>query len=511
MEDASLEHTPTWVVAAVCLTIVSVSLAAERLLHYLGKALKHKQQKTLYSALQRLKEELMLLGFISFLLSLSQGLIVHICIPETYTLLMLPCKKVNHKVPEEGGVHCKKKGDVPLLSLEALHQLHIFIFVLGFVHVVFCATTILLGGAKIRKWKHWETGIHREIRPKMAALQQRELAGNTTPLHIVLHREQGEFVSERTKGFWRQLAVISWIIAFLKQFHDSVSKSDYEALRSAFVLIHYPSRLDFDFHKYMIRALEHDFKRVVGISWYLWLFVILFLLLNINGWHTYFWLAFLPLFLLLVVGAKLQHIITRLAQEAAASLADETNQIPNIKPSKDHFWFGKPSIVLHLIHFILFQNAFEIGFFFWVLVTYGFDSCIMEQKAYAISRLVIGLIIQVVCSYITLPLYAIVTHMSGDIKLQALGSGLHESVTNWASGARNKGRSDMGLRNSLTWKRTGPNPNPVPGGGSGTEVPVARAPNERFGSSRNMLAPASGPDMDEIVSVVDIDGVNSRR
>jgi mlo protein len=38
MDDASLEHTPTWVVAAVCFAIVSVSLAAERFLHYLGKA-----------------------------------------------------------------------------------------------------------------------------------------------------------------------------------------------------------------------------------------------------------------------------------------------------------------------------------------------------------------------------------------------------------------------------------------------------------------------------------------
>ena len=33
-EEASLEHTPTWVVATVCLVIVSVSLAAERFLHY---------------------------------------------------------------------------------------------------------------------------------------------------------------------------------------------------------------------------------------------------------------------------------------------------------------------------------------------------------------------------------------------------------------------------------------------------------------------------------------------
>ncbi|KAM0919055.1 hypothetical protein ACQ4PT_008460 [Festuca glaucescens] len=267
MEDASLEHTPTWVVAAVCFTIVSVSLAAERFLHYLGKALKHKKQKTLFSALQRLKEELMLLGFISFVLSLSQGFIVHICIPETATRFMLPCKRENHKVAEKGGIVCKRKGDVPLLSLEALHQLHIFIFVLGFVHVVFCATTILLGGAKIRKWKHWETRIHREIQQK---LHQTEHPGKVTALHVLLHPEhQGEFVTERTKGFWTKLAVVSWIIAFLKQFHDSVSKSDYEALRSAFVLIHYPRRPDFDFHKYMTRALEHDFKRVVGIRFVL--------------------------------------------------------------------------------------------------------------------------------------------------------------------------------------------------------------------------------------------------
>ncbi|XP_062178532.1 MLO-like protein 13 isoform X1 [Phragmites australis] len=357
-EEASLAHTPTWVVAAVCLAIVSVSLAAERFLHYLGKSLKHKEQKTLYSALQRLKEELMLLGFISFFLSLSQGFIVHICIPEAATHFMLPCKKENPRAAEQGAKFCKQKGYVPLLSLEALYQLHIFIFVLGLVHVVFCATTILLGGAKMRKWKHWETGIHREIEEKLwKAGYERKV----TPLNVVLHRNQGKFVSERTQGFLMKLAVVSWIIAFLKQFYNSVSKSDYEALRSAFVWIHYPKKPDFDFHKYMIRALEHDFKRVVGISWYLWLFVIFFLLLNINGWHTYFWLAFLPIFLLLIVGAKLEHIITRLAQDAAASLSDGTEGSPKIKPSKEHFWFHKPGLVLHLIHFILFQNSFEIG------------------------------------------------------------------------------------------------------------------------------------------------------
>ncbi|CAI8609562.1 unnamed protein product [Vicia faba] len=51
----------------------------------------------------------------------------------------------------------------------------------------------------------------------------------------------------------------------------------------------------FNFHKYMNRALEEDFKKVVGISWYLWIFVVIFLLLNIHGWHAYFWIAFIPI------------------------------------------------------------------------------------------------------------------------------------------------------------------------------------------------------------------------
>ncbi|KAL6638820.1 hypothetical protein ACP70R_023456 [Stipagrostis hirtigluma subsp. patula] len=504
-EEASLAHTPTWVVAAVCLAIVSVSLATERFLHFLGTALKYREQKTLSSSLRRLKEELMLLGFISLLLSLSQGFIIHICVPETATRLMLPCKKENDRAAEEGARHCKQKGDVPLLSLESLHQLHIFIFVLGLVHVVFCASTILLGGAKMKKWKQWETEIHREINQKCGVFTSSHMRADSSTSHLYTaefhHPEliqvqqadldtpsnvlqfntlQHKLVLEHARGYWRKKAVVSWIIAFLNQF-DSVSNLDYKALRSAFVLIHYPKRpADFDFHEYIIRVLEYDFERVAHIRWYMWLFVIFFLVLNINGWHTYFWLAFLPLFLLLIVGAKLEHIITQLAQEAAASVSEETDEAPKIKPSKEHFWFHNPELVRHLIHFILFQNSFEIGFFFWVLVSYGFGSCMMERKEYAISRLVIGVIIQVVCSYITLPLYAIVTQVL-EGHLEAFGLDVLESVQ--------------------MWRRDNPadgDPNPD------TEVEVTRAPNERFGSGSErtaMLTAAPPPDLDEIVTV----------
>uniref|UniRef100_A0A0E0CHA7 MLO-like protein n=2 Tax=Oryza meridionalis TaxID=40149 RepID=A0A0E0CHA7_9ORYZ len=388
-EEQSLALTPTWVVAGVCFIIV----------------LKFNGQEALFSALQRVKEELMLLGFISFLLSVFQKFINHICIPESAAHLMLPCiTRETSETTEDASKLCKRKGEVPMLSEEALHQLHIFIFVLGIVHVVFCVTTLLLGGAKMKKWEKWEKEI-----------------------------QQGRTKERPKKPGWMKFIVIS----FLKQFYDSVGKPDYQVLRSAFVQRHYPNRPDFDFHKYMVRALEHDFKEVVGISWYLWLFVIVFLLLNINGWHTYFWLSFLPLILLLIVGTKLELISTRLAQEAA-DCPDEATGNPWTKPCKEHFWFSKPRIVLHLIHFILFQNSFEMGFFFWVLATYGFDSCIMENKIYALPRLAIGIIVQVLCSYSTLPLYAIVTHMGGDIKLQAFGETVHVSVHSWATDVRKK-------------------------------------------------------------------------
>lgn len=71
--------------------------------------------------------------------------------------------------------------------------------------------------------------------------------------------------------------------------------------------------------------------------------------------------------LLLAVGTKLEHVITQLAGEVAAKhIAVEGDLV--VKPSDDHFWFHRPRLVLFLIHIILFQNSFEIAFFFWIWV-----------------------------------------------------------------------------------------------------------------------------------------------
>ncbi|KAJ0035940.1 hypothetical protein Pint_26487 [Pistacia integerrima] len=443
----TLEYTPTWVVALVCSVIVVISLAVERLLHYV---LKKNNQRPLFEALQKIKEELMLLGFISLLLTVFQNMIAKICISEELASIWLPCKKERKAtinitahfqsvfssfhgtgrrlLAESSGSesYCSGKGKVSMLSITALHHLHIFIFVLAVVHVTFCALTILFGGAKVRKWKRWEDSAFKG-QHDLPEVQSRGY----------IHVQDHDFIKNRFEGLGNGYALLGWWHSFFKQFYGSVTKSDYTTLRLGFIMTHCRGNPKFNFHNYLMRTLEADFKKVVGISWYLWLFVVFFLLLNVYGWHTYFWIAFVPFILLLAVGTKLEHIITQLAHEVAEKhVAVEGDLV--VQPSDDHFWFNRPRIVLFLIHVILFQNSFELAFFFWIWLQYGFDSCIMGQVRFIIPRLVIGVFIQFICSYSTLPLYVIVTQMGSSFKKAIFDEHIHDGLVGWARLAKKK-------------------------------------------------------------------------
>ncbi|KAJ3675351.1 hypothetical protein LUZ60_004393 [Juncus effusus] len=413
-----LELTPTWIIAIVCFVIVSISLFFERFLHYIGKALKKTEQNyTLFEALLKVKGELMLLGFISLLLTVLQNSIQKICIPESIMRHGLPCKNdastVSHFVSvqhvksrallaSESSNHCKN-GQVPLLSLEAIHQLHIFIFVLAITHVVFSLVTVVLGITQMKKWKHWEAQIQKEDNTGAKMVTH---AMSVKHVMNVTHVQDHNFV----KDHFKKNEIISWLHSLGKQFYGAVTKDDYRTLRFGFIMEHCKMNPKFDFYKYMIRALEADFKKIVGISWYLWLFVIIFLMLNVYGWHTYFWISLVPFILVILVGGKMVHIIGDMAKEVAEKHSSIEGDL-RVTPSDELFWFKNPKLVLFLIHFTLFQNAFEIAYLFWILTMYGFNSCIMDQAWYIVSRILISIMVQVLCSYVTLPLYAIVSHM----------------------------------------------------------------------------------------------------
>ncbi|GAY34306.1 hypothetical protein CUMW_287710, partial [Citrus unshiu] len=114
------------------------------------------------------------------------------------------------------------------------------------------------------------------------------------------------------------------------------------------------SHTQFNFQKYINRSLEEDFKVVVGISPLIWFFAVVFLLFNTHGWYAYLWLPFIPLIVILLVGTKLQVIITKMGiriQERGEVLKG----VPVVQLGDDLFWFSQPRLILYLINFVLFQ------------------------------------------------------------------------------------------------------------------------------------------------------------
>ncbi|KAH8503127.1 hypothetical protein H0E87_014440, partial [Populus deltoides] len=178
--ERSLKETPSWAAALVCAVFVVISIVIERGIHSLEKWFQKRQKKAMIEALEKLKAELMLLGFISLLITVGTKPISKICIPEKAGNTMLPCKKeakkdygngdgrkllwyagddISHRLlaaAASGDDYCSQKGKVSLVSQSGVHQLHIFIFVLAAFHVIYSVVIIALAKAKMKRWKSWE-------------------------------------------------------------------------------------------------------------------------------------------------------------------------------------------------------------------------------------------------------------------------------------------------------------------------------------------------------------------
>ncbi|KAL4318294.1 hypothetical protein GQ457_18G004150 [Hibiscus cannabinus] len=460
----SLEETPTWAVAVVCFVLVLISIIIEHILHMIGKWLRKKHKRALYEALEKIKSELMLLGFISLLLTVGQGLISDICISKEIAATWHPCSKkqensvnesdqgdnedTEHRrrllaIPNPGGVFrrslaggsedkCAAQGKAPFVSSDGIHQLHIFIFVLALFHVLYCVLTLALGQAKMRSWKRWE----KETR--------------TIEYQFTHDPERFRFARETSFGrrhlsFWTKNPVLIWIVCFFRQFVRSVPKVDYLTLRHGFIMAHLAphSETKFDFQKYINRSLEEDFNVVVGISPPIWFLAVLFLLFNTHGWYSYLWLPFIPLITILLVGTKLQVIITKMGLRIQER-GEVVKGVPVVQPGDHLFWFNRPRLLLYLINFVLFQNAFQLAFFAWTWYEFGFKSCFHEHVEDIVIRIVMGVLVQILCSYVTLPLYALVTQMGSNMKPTIFNERVATAIKNWHNTAKKHVKHNKG-------------------------------------------------------------------
>ncbi|KAL9383831.1 hypothetical protein Peur_024154 [Populus x canadensis] len=262
-EAKSLEETPTWAVATVCFFLILISIFIEHLLHLLAKYFNKKRRKYLIQALYKIKTELMLLGFISLLLTVLEKPVANICIPKSASETFLPCGSVDSSDWSEEEAKCAEQG-----RYEATPVLDI------------CACFLPL------RIKHFY------IRPRDGQDPRRFQLSHQTPF------------GKRHLRYWNENSVLRWPACFLGQFYGSVSKVDYLTLRHGFIMM------------------------------------------------------------LLLVGTKLQAIITLMCLDSHdKSLVVEGTIL--VRPSDHFFWFGRPKLLLHLIHFILFQNSFQLAFFTW--------------------------------------------------------------------------------------------------------------------------------------------------
>ncbi|XP_024531892.1 MLO-like protein 1 isoform X2 [Selaginella moellendorffii] len=369
MQALRIQDAPTWAIAAVCSVIVLLALAIKNVVHFTTMWFKRRKWIQVDAALQGLKEELMLLGSISLLLGAFQLLGELFCVSSTLgvSARITPCRE-SYRRHSRSKNTCERNGKVTLIESEDIHYLHILIFLLGALHLSCCCLTLLLSRAKMWSWWKWEKELSKCS----------DDTSETSPPASLSHL-----------CFSTMTAVT---VCCFQQLGISVTKSDYQAIRQAFIRKHglIPQ---FNFHKYLCMVLGDDFRTVIGISAYFWICVILFLLLNINGWHTFVWMAFIPLGLLLIMGTKLQLELRN------AKFNEE------MQPKSQSF--------LYVFHFIIFQNSFGLTLFFWIWLEFGIDSCLLDNKIAVIVHVVIGIFVQVLCSYNTLPLYTLVSQLQG--------------------------------------------------------------------------------------------------
>ncbi|XP_031284060.1 MLO-like protein 11 [Pistacia vera] len=453
-ELRSLALTPTWSVATVLTIFVVVSLLVERSIHRLSNWLRKTNRKPLLSAVEKMKEEMMLLGFISLLLTATSATIANICIPSKfYDSKFAPCSRA--EIDEEtedlssdgrklltsflfphpyrrmlNGLNQNtcKKGYEPFVSYEGLEQLHRFIFVMAVTHVSYSCLTMLLAIVKIHSWRLWEDKAH---------MDQHDCS---TEIREMTMRRQTTFVRYHTSNPLVRNGLLIWVTCFFRQFGRSVVRADYLTLRKGFITNHNLSP-KYDFHSYMIRSMEEEFQRIVGVSGPLWGFVVAFMLFNVKGSNLYFWIAIIPITLVLLVGTKLQHVIATLALENVGITGFFAGA--KLKPRDELFWFNKPELLLSLIHFILFQNAFELASFFWFWWQFGYNSCFIHDHFLVYLRLILGFAGQFLCSYSTLPLYALVTQMGTNYKAALIPQRIRETIHGWKKEARRKRRHGL--------------------------------------------------------------------
>nr|CAB3491113.1 unnamed protein product [Digitaria exilis] len=224
-EGRSLAETPTWSVATVTTLMVAACFLVERSLSRFAKWLRKTKRKAMLAALEKIREELMLLGVISLLLSQTSRFISEICVPSTlFTSRFYMCSEGDYMELLEnvganqtaldktmfGGqsMHICSEGHEPFVSYEGLEQLHRFLFILGITHVLYSFVTVVLSMIKNAfelatfLWSLWELSSQTCFMKHYYMIVIRLISGllvqfwcsySTLPLNVIISQMGSKF------------------------------------------------------------------------------------------------------------------------------------------------------------------------------------------------------------------------------------------------------------------------------------------------------------------------------
>ncbi|XP_043708828.1 MLO-like protein 4 [Telopea speciosissima] len=464
-KEGSLSDSSSLAVATVLTVMVVVCFLVTSSLEWFGKWLDSPKTKALIPALEKIKEELMLFGLLSLLMGHWAIWVAKICVKQSaFSSRFIPCVEEHSNIDETktlqrmliGSIHSLnhsiiqkqekihrhdycREGFESFASYESLEQLHRLLFVLALTHVSYSFITIALAMLKIHSWRIWE------IQAKSMAIDVSQGSSGITTCNIG-NLGRSTVIFHHTSHPWSKHKYHVWMLCFFRQFWSSINKSEYMVLRLGFLSNH-RLHMSYDFHSYMLRSMEDEFRDIVGISVPLWVYAILCIFLDFHGAVSYFWLSFTPVIFILLVGTKIHHIVVKLAVEITDATPSYGSQF-NLRD--ELFWFGRSQFLLQFIQLFLFLNAFEMATFIWSLWEIGGPSCFMDNRVYLVIRLTSGIIFQFWCSYVTLPLYVIITRMGSRFRKSMVSESIRLSLQGWSSRGKEKLRQSRSTRSSTS-------------------------------------------------------------
>lgn len=318
-----LETSSSWVVVVLFAGFVVFSFTLDFVETLVDRWVTRKRLWTVLYMLRRLKEEVLSVGLLAILLVLTEPRLLEICVPEHWVKGkgeqksdpgVNPQDPHNRNLLAEDASKLCPSGSAHLFSKGTIHAVHVLIYIIVFLHVLYAFAFVLISHWRINNWRTWEqTGV-RGVVLKADAWTMKSLGRNTGKHwlyvcvgHLVKPVDQVSYLSVRR--------------LFLQTHRNELSLPEVD--------------WTFDFDGFSKYVLGKSMAQLVSLNWALWIAAALVLALPNIDWQAYAMLAFsgISIVTLVVVAMKLHSVVIHLTAKAQYQFHDELWEDVNTPPA----------------------------------------------------------------------------------------------------------------------------------------------------------------------------------